>query len=381
VVETLKRTALSDWHVEHGARMVPFAGWEMPVQYSTGALVEHETTRQVAGLFDIDHMGQVEVRGPDAETFVNHVVTYNVSCMKLYDAHYAIMCYADGGCVDDTFIYKLPDARSKERRAFFFIAINASNREKDVTWLQSHASGFDVEVKDVSDETNMLAFQGPKAPEILSRLARTDLTQVPRFTATMDTILGNVPVLFGRTGYTGEDGFELFFPVEHAQRVWEGILQADGQEGIKPIGLAARDSLRFEACMPLYGHEISANRTPIEAGLTFAISFDKDFIGRDALLKQKVEKPSRVLVGFEMIDKSVPRDGYAVCHSGREVGKVTTGMFSPTTKKYLGMAYVPREVSARGTMIEIIIRDKSFKAKIVKRPFYVPAYRRSQVVS
>jgi aminomethyltransferase len=373
--EELIRTHIYEWHVQHGGRMVPFAGFELPVQYPTGPIQEHHTTRQAAGLFDIDHMGQVEVRGPQAEAFVNRVVTYDVTQMKLLDAHYAIFCYEDGGCVDDLFVYKIPSSQEKAGY-YFFLAINAANRHKDVAWLKAQSHGYDVQVSDISDQTYMLAFQGPKAPEILNRLTHVDLNQVPRFTAAQDTIFGDVPVLMGRTGYTGEDGFELFFPAEKAPKVWEGILQEGQPEGVKPIGLAARDSLRFEACMPLYGHEISPDITPIEAGLGFALSLEKDFIGRNALLKQKLEKSKRFLVGFEMVERGVPRDHYPVLYNSQEVGIVTTGMFSPTTDKYLGMALVPREISARDTEIEIVIRNKPVKAKIVKKPFYVPAYRR-----
>lgn len=376
MTQSLKRTRLHQWHVENGGRMVPFAGWEMPVQYPTGPIEEHHTTRRAAGLFDIDHMAQMDVRGPDAEAFVNRLISYDVRKMELFDAHYTLLCYADGGVVDDLFVYKLPDRSDEAGRPYFFLAANASNREKDVAWAKAHAAGFDVEVRDLSDETYMLAFQGPKAPEILGRLTHVNLDEVPRFTAVTDTILEDVPVLLGRTGYTGEDGFELFFPDEYALKVWEGILTAGKSEGIKPIGLAARDSLRFEPCMPLYGHELTPDMTPIEARLSFAVSFDKDFIGRDALLKQRLEKPQIVLVGFEMIDRGVPRHGYQVTYDGLDVGEVTTGMFSPTTERYLGLAYVPREISARDTEIEIIIRDKPKRAKIVKRPFYVPAYRR-----
>jgi len=376
MTDALKRTNLYQWHVDHGARMVPFAGWEMPVQYPTGPIEEHHTTRRAAGLFDIDHMAQIDVRGPDAESFVNWLVTYDVRAMETFDAHYALMCYADGGVVDDLFVYKLPDRSDEVGRPYFFLAVNASNREKDVSWALAHAGGFDVEVRDLSDETYMLAFQGPQAPAILNRLAHVNLDEVPRFSAVTDTMFEDVPVLLGRTGYTGEDGFELFFPAEYALKVWEGILDAGEAEGVKPIGLAARDSLRFEPCMPLYGHELSADITPIEARLSFALSLDKDFIGRDALLKQKLEGPDYVLVGFEMVDKGVPRHGYQVAHDGLDVGYVATGMFSPTTERYLGMAYVPHEISAQGTQIEIVIRDKPKRARVVRRPFYVPAYRR-----
>lgn len=371
----LKRTALYQWHVDHGGRMVPFAGWEMPVQYPTGPLQEHNATRQAAGLFDIDHMGQIEVRGPGAEAFVNWMVTYDVSQMALYDAHYALFCYADGGTVDDLFVYRLPDPQISGRD-YFFLAINADNRDKDVAWVKAHAGAFDVEVKDISDETYMLAFQGPLAPEIMNRLTSVDLEKVTRFTAIQDIIFENVPVLLGRTGYTGEDGFELFFPAEHALKVWEGILSEGEADGISPVGLAARDSLRFEPCMPLYGHELSPTITPIEARLSFALSLDVDFIGRDALLKQKLEKPERVLVGFELVGRGVAREGYPVFYEGIEVGTVSSGMFSPTTSRYLGMAFVLRPASKIGTPVEIEIRNKMVPAKIVKRPFYTPAYRR-----
>ncbi|HEX7976785.1 MAG TPA: glycine cleavage system aminomethyltransferase GcvT [Anaerolineales bacterium] len=376
MTENLKRTALYDWHVANGGRMVPFAGWEMPVQYPTGPIVEHNATRTAAGLFDIDHMGQMEVRGPAAEAFVNHMVTYDVSKMKLMDAHYAIFCYPDGTCVDDLFVYKLPDDQAGSSRPYYFLAINASNREKDVAWVKAHAGGYDVTVKDISDETYMLAFQGPKAPEIMNRLTKVDLTQVARFTAAQDTILGDVPILLGRTGYTGEDGFELFVPVQYAVKVWEAILKTGEADGVKPVGLAARDSLRFEACMPLYGQEISNHLTPVQARLGFALSLDKDFIGRDALLKQKLEGAEHVQVGFEMVEGGVARHGYAVTYGDQVVGEVTSGMFSPTTGRYLGLAYVPKEYSALGTEISILIREKPKKAKLVKRPFYVPAYRR-----
>jgi aminomethyltransferase len=373
MTETLKRTHLYEWHLNHGGRIVPFAGWEMPVQYATGPTQEHHATRQAAGLFDIDHMGQIEVRGSDAEAFVNQMVSYDVGLINMHEAHYAILCYQDGTCIDDLFVYKLPDPEFGFK---LFLAVNASNREKDFTWLNMHARGFDVQVDDISDETYMLAFQGPKATEILDRLAEADLNAVQRFTAVQTKLFNDVPVLLGRTGYTGEDGFELFLPAKSAVQVWEGILKAGEAEGVLPIGLAARDSLRFEASMPLYGHEISAAITPLEARLGFALSLDKPFSGREALLKQKLEGPLQLLVGFEMVERGVPREHYRVLHEGVEVGHVTSGMFSPTTNRYLGMALVKSELAKVGVEIEIEIRGKPVKAKTIKRPFYVPAYRR-----
>jgi len=373
MTENLKRTHLYQWHGEHGGRIVPFAGFELPVQYPAGPIQEHNATRQVAGLFDIDHMGQVEVIGPEAEAFVNHMVSYNVSQMQMLDAHYGIFCYKDGTCVDDLLVYKLPHQKYGH---YFFLAIYASNRHKDVAWLKAHAGRYDVTVTDISDETYMMAFQGPKAPAILNRLAEADVEAAPRFTAVQTKLMGDVPALLGRTGYTGEDGFELFVPAEQALKVWEGIMAAGKDDGVLPIGLAARDSLRFEACMPLYGHEINAHTTPVEARLNFALSLDKNFIGRDALLKQKLEGPEHVLVGFEMVERGVAREHYPVQVDGKEIGHVTSGMFAPTLDKYLGMAYVPAEMAALGTEIDVVIRNKPVKARIVKRPFYVPAYRR-----
>jgi aminomethyltransferase len=295
--------------------------------------------------------------------------------MKAYESHYGFFCYADGTVVDDLFVYKLPDTKATDGSFYFFIAINASNRDKDVAWVNAHKKGFNVEVKDISDETYMIAFQGPKAVAILDRLAEADLESVPRFSAVI-TKLNGVEAILGRTGYTGEDGFEIFIPIEQAVKVWETILKVGEAEGVKAIGLAARDSLRFEACMPLYGHELSDSITPVEAGLNFAVSYDKNFIGRDALLKQKLEKSGRISVGFELVDKGVAREHYIVAVEGKEIGVVTSGMFSPTTKKYVGMALIERGYGAKGAEIDIMIRGKAVKAKVVKKPFYIPAYRR-----
>lgn len=373
MTENLQKTQLYQWHVDNGGRIVPFAGYELPVQYPTGPVQEHHATRNAAGLFDIDHMGQVEVIGPQAEAFVNHMVTYNVSQMKMLEAHYGLFCYKDGTCVDDLFVYKLPHEKYGH---YFFIAINASNRHKDVAWLQAHAGRYDCTVTDISDETYMMAFQGPKAPEILNRLAEADIEAAPRFSAIQTKLCGDVPALLGRTGYTGEDGFELFVPAAQALKVWTEVLKIGEADGVKAIGLAARDSLRFEACMPLYGHEIDAHTSPVEARLNFALSLDKNFIGRDVLLKQKLEGPAKLLTGLEMVERGVAREHYHVQVDGAEVGYVTSGMYAPTVDKYLAMAYLPPELAKIGTEVDVVIRNKPVKAKVVKRPFYIPAYRR-----
>jgi len=364
----MAKTNLYDRHVQLNGRIIEFAGWELPVQYPTGPIVEHNTVREKAGLFDIDHMGQLEVRGPGALDYLQYVVTYDISRMAMHEAHYALACYEDGGIVDDLFIYRLPDR--------YFIAINASNTAKDAEWFQMHTHGFDVTVKNISAETYMLALQGPLAEQILQPLTNLDLSKMPYHTA-QDGMVAGVPTLVARSGYTGEDGFELFFPAAEATKVWDAIMEAGSPKGMLPIGLAARDSLRFEPCMPLYGQEIGPEISPLEAGLGWAVSLAKGpFIGREALLKEKLEGSEMKLVGFEMIDKAVPRHEHEVAYEGEVVGEVTTGMFSPTTQRYVGMAFVPTELARLGNEIDIIIRDRARRAVIVKRPFYVPAYRR-----
>ncbi len=272
--DELKRTKLYHWHVEHGARMVPFAGWEMPVQYPTGPIEEHHTTRRSAGLFDIDHMGQIAVTGPDAEAYLNYLVTWDVGLLAENQAHYALMCYGNGGIVDDVFVYRLAGR--------WFVVVNASNLDKDYQWIQQHSQGYDVTITNVSVHTYMLALQGPRAIELLQKLITADMSTIARFNA-VETDLAGVSAIIGRTGYTGEDGVELFFPAEAALNVWETILNTGTTAGIevKPIGLAARDSLRFEPGFALYGHEITADITPIEAGLGWACKLDSNCIGRE----------------------------------------------------------------------------------------------------
>jgi len=363
--QALMRTRLYRWHVDHGGRMVPFAGWEMPVQYPTGPIEEHHQTRRSAGLFDIDHMGQIVVTGPQAETYLNRLVTWDISLMAPNEAHYALLCYENGGIVDDIFIYKLPDR--------WFVVVNAANRPKDFDWLQQHTADYDVAVEDVSDETYMVALQGPQALDLLQHLVAVDLKKVARFTSVEADVAG-VNCLIGRTGYTGEDGVELFFPADQAVYLWEKILST-GIE-VKPVGLAARDSLRFEPSFPLYGHEIDANTSPLEANLGWVCKFDSEFIGREALLKQKEQGLSKKLVGFELTDKGMPREGYSVATpAGQEIGTVVTGLYAPTVEKYCGHAFVAPEYAKVGTKLNILIRNKPKAAQVVKRPFYRPAYR------
>jgi glycine cleavage system T protein len=366
----LKRTKLYQWHVDHGARMVPFAGWEMPVQYSTGPIAEHHLTRTSAGLFDIDHMGQFTVTGLDAAAYLNRLVTWDVGLIGPNGAHYALMCYDQGGLVDDVFVYRLVDR--------WFVVVNAANLDHDYEWMQQQAEGYEVTIKNVSPETYMIALQGPKALALLQQLTQVELAGMPRFTA-VEAEVERVPTMIGRTGYTGEDGVELFFPVEQALSLWETI-QAAGQAAgieVKPIGLAARDSLRFEAGFPLYGHEIDANITPLEANLGWVCKFETDFVGKTALLQQRESGLTKKLIGFELKEKGVPRQGYTVADSGgKEIGAVVSGLYAPSVAKYCGHAFVPPEYAAVGTDLQILVRDKPKAAVVVKRPFYTPVYRR-----
>ena len=360
------RTPLYDAHVALGGRMVEFAGYELPVQYPTGPLAEHNAVRNAAGLFDIDHMGQFELSGPDADAFLQLVQVYDIEQMALNDAHYSLLLYGDGTVVDDIFLYKL------EGR--WLIAVNASNRKKDFEWLQAQALDFDIALIDRSDDLCMLALQGPKAEAILQRLADKELGSVAARTA-IELVVDGYPVIAGRTGYTGEDGFELYLPTAEAVSFWNRLLEVGQDDGLLPCGLAARDSLRFEACMPLYGHELSANINALEARMGWTVSWHKEFIGRSALLKVKLEGPQRLIVGFEMVDKAVAREHYDVAVAGVVVGHVSSGMKSPTLDKFLGMAFVPAALSAVGAEFDILVRGQPKKARVVKRPFYKPRYK------
>lgn len=379
----LKRTQLYDWHVEHGARMVPFAGWEMPVQYPTGPIEEHHITRRSAGLFDIDHMGQFTVTGPDAEAYLNHLASWDVSLMVENEAHYALLCYENGGIVDDIFIYRLPSR--------WLVVVNADNREKDLAWMQEHiarpdGSRYDVELQDVSEQTYMIALQGPNAIPLLQLFTKENLDELARFSA-LETMIDhsidhsgihNVEMIIGRTGYTGEDGVELFFAAEHAAAVWQALLDAGAANDIEiaPIGLAARDSLRFEPGFALYGHEIDAQTTPNEANLRWACKFNTPFIGRDAIVAQRKQGIDKKLVAFEMTQRSVPREGYTVTDGdGNEIGTVVTGLFAPTVEKYCGHAFVHPDHATVGTPLHIVIRNRPRSAVVAKRPFYKPSYR------
>lgn len=364
----MKRTPLYARHRSLGAKMVEFGGWEMPVQYS-GIVDEHVATRTAAGLFDISHMGQINVYGTDALAFLESISTQDVASIPVASSNYSLLCYPDGGIVDDIFIYHLPER--------YLVVVNASNADKDHEWMRDHVGSFDVTIDNISHQTSMLALQGPNADVILDRVADIDALALPFHGVVEGTLFGHVPATIARTGYTGEDGFELFFGNEYAEEVWDGLLATGSPESIKPIGLGARDSLRFEPKLALYGHEIDATINPYEAGLGWVVKLDKgDFVGREVLQQVKADGPRRRLIGLEMTGRGIARGGYPVATvDGTVVGEVTTGMPAPTIGKNLALALVQTGNTKVGTELDVIIRGKPVRAQVVKTPFYQSRYK------
>jgi len=360
--QELIKTPFHDFHIEAGAKMVPFAGFHMPVQYK-GITAEHLAVRTNVGLFDLSHMGEFEVTGPGAQDFLQKTTTNNVAKLGVNDIQYSCMPTPDGGIVDDLLVYRLPDR--------YFLVVNAANIKKDFDWLQSQLFG-DVTLRDRSADYGLLAIQGPNAQELLAQLTDYDLDSMKYYTAAFAPIAG-VEILFSRTGYTGEDGFELYIPPEHAAALFRAIVDKGRPMGLELIGLGARDSLRLEMKMALYGNDIDETTSPIEAGLGWIVDFEKDFIGKDIILRQKEEKPTRRLVCMELEGKAFPRHGYDIMDGDSAIGKVTSGTFSPSLNRPIALGYVPREKSKSGSIVEIAIRDKRFKATVVKPPFYKKA--------
>ena len=366
---SMRTTALHDLHAAAGARFAPFAGYDMPIQYPLGALEEHRLTRRSVGLFDIDHMGQIVVEGSGSGEALSALVSNRILDMGVSQARYALLLNDGGGILDDLFIYRLGAEK-------WFVVVNASNREADYARLRALISAS-IDVTDVSEETYMIAVQGPRAVELLDAVSGGAVSPMPRFSAVEADVAG-VPARIGRTGYTGEDGVELFYPAALAVELWESLLRRAGELGIEaaPIGLAARDSLRFEAGMPLHGHEISPSITPLEASLSWACDFGKDFVGKEALEKQKSAGMTRKLATLSAAG-GVPREGYAVTDaSGEPVGACVAGMFCPTVGLYAANAFVKPEYAKAGTALKIVIRGAGKDAEVVKRPLYVPSYRR-----
>lgn len=365
---TLKRTALFDRHVELGGKMIPFAGWEMPVQYA-GILAEHNCVRNAAGLFDLGHMGQVDVQGKDALEFLQFSTTNDISRLAPGQAIYGLLPNDNGGVVDDIIIYRYPEGESG-----FFIVINAANIDKDVTWwntLVARRADLDVQVRNISAELGMIAIQGPRAQDVVSRRTDLNLARVEYFSWT-NAIVAGVETKIARTGYTGEDGFEFYASNNQIQVIWDALLEAGQPDGIQPIGLGARDTLRLEARMPLYGQELSEGISPYEAGLGWAVSLDKgDFVGREQMVVVKESTPKRRTVGFKTVGRSgAPRTHYEVAMDGQTIGEVTSGAYSPTLGENIGLALIDRAYAGVGKPLQIIVRDKPVEAVQVKTPFY-----------
>jgi aminomethyltransferase len=358
--QPLKRTPLYHVHAALGAKIVPFAGFEMPVQYPTGITAEHKAVREKAGLFDVSHMGELIVRGPQAVELVNHVTSNDVNSLKPGQAQYSTILREDGTIVDDCLVYHADDR--------VMMVVNGSNIDKDFAHISRFVKDFDATLDDISDKVALLALQGPDAARILQQYTPTDLSRIKYYEFTNDTVAGVEKVYISRTGYTGEDGFELYFPGEHAETIWNA-LTASGE--VTPAGLGARDSLRLEMGMALYGNDLDDTTTPLEASLGWLVKMNKgDFVGRDALSKQKQEGLKRKLVGFTATERSFPRHGYPVFVKGKPSGEVRSGTMSPTLGIPIGTAYVPPESAAEGSPLEIEIRGKRIPATVQKMPFY-----------
>jgi aminomethyltransferase len=359
------RTPLHDWHARHGARFVPFSGWEMPVQY-TGILEEHRATRTAAGLFDVSHMGEATVSGPQAAAFLDHVATNRMGDLGVGRARYTLLCAPDGGVVDDIIVYRTGPQS-------YLLCLNAGNTPVDLAWLRGHAKGFDCEFLDASANYAQLALQGPKAVEIAARLAPStvSLADVPRFSF-VEILLSGASMLASRTGYTGEDGFEFYLPPGQAEAFADALLAAGADLGLKPCGLGARDSLRLEAGLPLYGHEISREISPLQAGLGWAVKLDKSggFIGRDALAEEAAAGPARRVVFFMLDDRRVPRADMVVSADGKPVGRVLSGTVSPILNLPIGSALINRAALVANAPLTVDIRGAAIPMRLAKPPLH-----------
>lgn len=358
----LKRTPLYEEHHAAKAKLIDFGGWEMPVQYA-GVIEEHHTVRTKAGLFDVSHMGEVDVKGKDALPFVQNLITNDVTKIQDGQILYSPMCYPNGGIVDDLLVYRYGTEH-------FYIVVNASNTDKDYAWMLEQTKGYDVQLDNISAQVAQLAIQGPLAEKILQKLTPTDLSEIKYYWFKHGEVNG-VPCLISRTGYTGEDGFEVYMVTDKAPELWRRILEVGAPEGIQPIGLGARDTLRFEAKLPLYGNELSAEISPLEAGIGFFVKLAKEkFIGKEALADQKEKGLTRKLVGLEMVERGIARSHYPIQKDGEEVGFITSGSFSPTLNKNIALGLIHADLAEIGSTLDVIIRGKAVKAQIIPTPFY-----------
>ena len=363
-IQTMKNTALNDTHVALGAKMVPFAGYNMPVQYE-GVNAEHETVRNGVGVFDVSHMGEFLLTGPGALDLIQKVSSNDASTLTIGRAQYSCMPNGKGGIIDDLIIYRMKEEQ-------YLLVVNASNIQKDWDWISSH-NDFDCEMRDLSEGYSLLAIQGPKAVEAMQSLTSIDLSAIKYYHFEVADFAGIEHAIISATGYTGSGGFEIYCKNEEVKQIWDKVLEAGADFGIKPIGLAARDTLRLEMGFCLYGNDIDDTTSPLEAGLGWITKLGKDteFVDKDFLAKQKEEGITRKLVAFELIDRGIPRHDYEIQDAdGNAIGRVTSGTMSPSMKKAIGLGYVSKELSAVDNEIFIAVRNKSLKAKIVKLPFY-----------
>ena len=362
--ENLVKTCLHDRHVKLGALMSPFGGFDMPIQYKD-ITTEHNAVRQEVGVFDVSHMGEVRVTGPDAFKFVQHIFVNDVTGAPDGQIFYGMMCYENGGTVDDLLVYKVNDNE-------YFLVINAANIDKDVKWIFDNAEGYDVNIADESPYYGELAVQGPKAEEVLSKILGLPLEEIAFYNFKTYHLDGE-DVIISRTGYTGEDGFEVYGSHDFTVRLWDKLMEA----GVQPCGLGCRDTLRFEVGLPLYGDELAADITPIEASLSMFVKLDKEeFIGKEALALQKAEGVKRRIVGIELEGNAIPRHGYPVEVNGEVVGEITTGYRSISTGKSVAMAMIQKPFDKLGTEVEVRIRKKTFPSKVVKKRFYDKNYKK-----
>jgi glycine cleavage system T protein (aminomethyltransferase) len=358
----LKRTPLYEAHISLDARMVEFSGWDMPVQY-TGHVQEHMAVRAAAGLFDVSHMGEIEIRGPGALALVQRISTNDASKLGDNQVQYSTMTNEAGGVIDDLLVYRL-------NAEYYLLIVNAGTTDTDFEWIMDNAATLDVEVSNTSDGFALLALQGPRAERILQGLSDHMLDRIPYYWS-QQVLVDGIDCRVSRTGYTGEDGFEILCVSVHARHIWNRLLVTGLDEGLLPCGLAARNTLRLEAAYRLYGHDMDETTTPLEAGLGWVVKLAKGpFIGREALLRQKEEGLKRKLVGFEMLDRAPARDGYPVMIGEQQVGLVTSGSPAPYLKKNIGFAYLPIEYTAVGTEFYVVVRGRKVPALVVETPFY-----------
>lgn len=364
-----RKTPLYDMHVKYGGKMVDFAGWLLPVEYS-GIIQEHKMVREKAGLFDVSHMGEIVVSGPQAGEFLQYMTTNDVARLVRGQICYSLLCYEDGGVVDDILIYKLGPEE-------FLLVVNAANTARDLAWLEQHARPG-VQIRDMSNQYAQLALQGPRAEKILQPLTDKDLAVLKYYWFYPQVVVAGIPCLLSRTGYTGEPGFELYVAPEKAAALWEALLAAGGED-VVPAGLGARDTLRMEVKLPLYGHELGPDITPLQAGLGYFVKLDKgDFIGRAALQAEKAAGPARRLVELVTLEKGIPRAGYPVRCQGREVGRVTSGGYAPTLDKFIALALVESQCDRPGETVEIVVRGRGIKARLERGIFLPPFNRRGK---